>query len=910
MAKRSESEQVAAGYADAERAARLVQRLPDSTGLGPELLALLEQLCLRAPDPDGALHNAARVLEARREHLGGPARKGSLAPLVLISASSRFLASHLAARPRLVDLLAHPRFSRRSRSALSAQRAALKLLRGLDPKDGKAADRLHARLRHHKVIEILRIALRDLSGRAMIPEQTAELSRLAAASFEVALRFHYQRLCFLHGAPAGRTPDSQSGFCVLGMGKLGGEELNFSSDVDVLYVYDQDGRTQGGSAGALDHFAFYARLAEEVTRAVGAPLDGGFVFRVDLDLRPEGRSGPLVNSLRGLEIYYEAQGAAWERFAWLKARPIAGALAVGDEAIRKLQPFVYRKYLDLQAIEAMRALKARAEREAAKRGGLDLKLGPGGIREVEFFCQALQLLHGGRDANLRERNTLRALERLLFAGLISARDRDALAEAYLLLRKLEHRVQMVAERQTHQMPTDAQELELLARRAGFATSAALELELTRHRAEVKARFSDLLRVAGEEPEAIDARAEQAADPQTPDEELREALRGLGFIDPDAAALELARLRKRRGTPFSPSAPPELAARASSLIAELAKVPDPDRALRHLADLFGQLAEPQATARLFAASPRTARLLLSLFGSSDFLSRSLLRHPELIDSLVHRGSAPLSREKAELRAGLTQRLGALPADDVEGQLSELRRFHNEEILRIGLHDVAGALEPEAVGEQLSDLADVSVEACLSLATHELERRDGKLLRAPGSPDADEPRLVIIALGKLGGRELGYHSDLDSDLPLLRQGRDARAAAHPGARAVRAHRPADDQPPLAGAARGDPLPHRHPAAAERERRSPGGLVRCARPLSRGAGRQHAALARRERAPRRLGLGAPGALARTGGGRRRRAVRARLSRGAHPQPLPQARRRRPSRGRARAVRDARADGARNCR
>ncbi len=849
-----------AGYEQPERAEKQLQRLAAVAGLSEAALASLDRLCRRSADPDGALAGAARALEARFERLGGPAREASLPPLVLIASASKFLAAHLAARPRLLDLLAHPRFSRRARSAASALKAALRLLR--DPRDarnpgaakepgasaevqassranasaiksledlnirsfniatsessdnqntqssnesrggasgaGGSVERFHARLRRHKLVEILRIALRDLSGRAPIPESTAELSRLAAGAFEAAVRFHYRRLCAAHGTPAGSGLDAPSGFCVLGMGKLGGEELNFSSDVDVLYVYDKDGRTAGdaGGRGAIDHFAFYAKLAEEVTRAVGAALEGGFVFRVDLDLRPEGRSGPVVNSLRGLELYYEAQGADWERFAWLKARPIAGAQGVGEAALRAMQPFVYRKYLDIEAIRAMRALKARAERESAKRGGVDLKLGPGGIREVEFFCQALQLLHGGRDPNLRERNTLRALERLLFAGLISARDRDALSEAYLLLRTLEHRVQMVAERQTHQLPAEPAELGRLARRSGLATREELERALARHRGEVQSRFSDLLRVArDDEPEQLDANALIAADPQSEPQspEVLEALRALGFAQPDAAALELARMRKRKGTPFSPAAPPELAARAPWLLAELAKVPDPDRALRHLADLFGQLAQPSATARLFAGSPRTARLLLSLFGASDFLSRSLLRHPELIDQLVHRGSAPLSREKAELRALMYQRVEPFisPLEpDVEAALSELRRFHNEEILRIGLHDVAGALDPEAAGEQLSDLADVCVESCLALAQRETERVYGKLTprappagppEAPGATVAAEaaaaghatqglhdnkviapraaPSLVVIALGRLGGRELGYHSDLD-------------------------------------------------------------------------------------------------------------------------------------------------------
>ena len=764
-----------------ERAARLLARLPAETGFGPAQVAQLEALCARSADPDGALQGAARALQARFERLGGPARATALAPLVTLAAASQFLPALLAARPRLVDLLSHPRFQRQTRGHASARGAALHLLRGLRPDDPKAGALLATRLRRHKLIEVLRIALRDLLGRARIPEATAELSHLAAASFEAAVRFHYARLCSLHGAPEGRAAPvarnlaAASGFCVLGMGKLGGNELNFSSDVDVLYVYDTHGHTQGGPSGALDHFGFYARLAEEVTRAIGAQLEGGFVFRVDLDLRPEGRSGPLVNAMRGLELYYEAQGAAWERFALLKARPIAGDLAVGEEALRRLQPFVYRKYLDLGAIEAMRALKARAEREAARRGGLDLKLGPGGIREIEFFAQALQLLHGGKDANLRERNTLKALDRLLFAGLIPARDRDELSEAYLLLRKLEHRAQMVAERQTHLLPDDRKELERMARRSGFANAAALEVDLSAHRARVHARFGDLLRVAGGEAEPADPRAQLAADAATPEPERVAAMAALGFLDAEASSAELLRLRRRRGTPFDPSAPLEFAWAAPWLLGELAKVPDPDQALRHLADLFGVLAEPAATSRLLAGSPRTARMLLALFGSSDFLSRSLLRHPELIDQLVHRGSAPLHRQLDELRAALAERLARLSEGDGEGTLGEIRRLRNEEVLRIGLHDIAGALEPESVGAQLSDLADLCVESCLALAEKDARRREGvphvsenpegaeaRLAEARLGAEAGsgaEAHLVVVALGKLGGRELGYHSDLD-------------------------------------------------------------------------------------------------------------------------------------------------------
>ena len=718
------------GWEDAERAARLIARIPLETGLSQDVSGELAALCRKSADPDGALAGSVRALAAHKDRFAAPGPVAALAPLVRVCAASKFLAQTLSARPRLVDLLASSRF---------AHRPTPLHLHGV-----QGATSLARRLRRHKQVEMLRIALFDLSG-GSVQEVTRALSHLASSTFHAAVRFHYQRLCAQHGPPAGRTATGPSGFCVLGMGKLGGDELNFSSDADVLYLYDQDGKTAGG----LDHFAFYARLAESVTAAVGSPQatpEGGFVFRVDLDLRPEGRSGPIVNAIRGLELYYEAQGAAWERFALLKARPIAGDLATGEEALRRLAPFVFRKYFDLKAIDEMRQLKARAEKDAARAPGIDLKLGKGGIREIEFFVQALQLLHGGRDANLRVRGTLKALERLLYAGLVSSRDRDELSEAYIALRRLEHRVQMVGERQTHSIPEDPAEQSRLARRTGYTDAAAMLRELSVHRAQVEARFQDLLRVAGGGAAGEDPQAAAAADPLASEEERAAALAELGFQQPDASAEELSRLAKMRGTPFSADSSQQ--SFGPLLVQELAAAPDPDQALRHLADLFGATANPRGTSDLLAQSPRTARLLISLFGSSDFLSRGLLRHPELIDQLVHRGSAPLVREAFELRAELAQRL-ASQAGDLEGVLTELRRFRNEEVLRVGLHDVAGALDIDQVARQLSDLADLCVEQCFALAKAEVEKRDG----------ATAASMVVIALGKLGGRELGYHSDLD-------------------------------------------------------------------------------------------------------------------------------------------------------
>jgi glutamate-ammonia-ligase adenylyltransferase len=311
---------------------------------------------------------------------------------------------------------------------------------------------------------------------------------------------------------------------------------------------------------------------------------------------------------------------------------------------------------------------------------------------------------------------------------------------------------MVAERQTHSLPADPAERARLARRAGLPDAAALDQELELRRAQVQARFDDLLRVAGGGPPPVDDRAATALDAHASESDQLGALASLGFFDPETAAAELARMARKRGSPFSAASPPSLQQAGPALLAEVGATPDPDQALRHLADLFGVLAAPAQTAEVLANSPRTARLLLSLFGSSDFLSRSLLRDPELIDELLRHGSAPMHRPLPELRSELQARLGPREAEQA---LAELRRFHNEEILRIGLHDIAGALDVEQVTGQLSDLADAAVEACLQLAERETLLRDGP----PRHPDGTPATLVVVGLGKLGGRELGYHSDLD-------------------------------------------------------------------------------------------------------------------------------------------------------
>lgn len=718
-----------------ERIDRLLKRHPAKAD---EAVAL----CRLAPDPDLALAGVERYADAAG---GLPPERDLLEALTLLCGGSRMAAQLLAKEPGLLrrsarspDLL-HPRTER------SIRRLLLRASRPIPLEDVAGFYRL---LRRVRAREVLRIILRDLR-RARMKEVTGELSSLATACVDAAIRFHDRRLRARHGAPEGlEDREPGAGFCALAMGKLGACELNFSSDIDLIYVYSHDGQTKGDRP--LDHFTYFTKLSEAVTEAIAKATEDGIVFRVDLNLRPDGRSGPIVNSIRAAELYYQSYGRSWERNAMLKARSGSGDVAVGDELLKLLAPFIWRRSLDLDVVAEIKAMKDRIDARAGAEGRADLKLGRGGIREAEFFVSALQLLHGGRPGHeaLRERAVLPALERLLFAGIVPANDRDALADAYLFLRRAEHRVQMVDGAQTHRLPPPEERL-ALARAMGYATVDAFEAALAGHRERVAALFSDLLG-RGEDRPPIDPELALLLDPTVERERRAEIALRRGFGDADRAIASIDAMGRRR-TPFAPTGDPEAAV---ALLVEAIATPDPDQALSHLADFASALQAPEPYFKLLGERRRVARLLLSLFGTSDFLSKRFLRHPEMIDALLREDQIALVKEKERLGEELDERLAAFdPAmqidEAMERKLGEVRRFRNEEMLRIAIHDIAGSIDLGSVAAQLSAVAEVCIGRCLALAEEES--------RAKGY--APPGRLCVVGMGKLGGRELGYHSDLD-------------------------------------------------------------------------------------------------------------------------------------------------------
>src|SRR6266511_2341183 len=671
--------------ASTERLARLEKRFPDR-------LETLLAAARAAPDPDLALAGIERYADVAG---APPAEQDLLDALALLAGSSRMIPALLARDPRLLRRAARSPLLERSRAEPDLRRVIERTARQVAADDVEGFNRL---LRQVRAREVVRISLRDLR-RARVKEVTGELSALATACLDAAIRFHDRRLRARHGPPAGLAArEPGTGFCALAMGKLGARELNFSSDVDLVYVYDRDGETEGERA--ITHFAYYAKLAELVTESIAKPTEDGFVFRVDLNLRPDGQNGPIVNSLHAAELYYQTFGRSWERNALVKARAGAGDLAVGDELLRQLDPFIWRRSLDLTVVEEIQAMKARIDARAGAEGKDDLKLGKGGIREAEFFVAALQLLHGGREEEraLRERAVLPALDRLLFAGIVPAKDRDELADAYLFLRRAEHRVQMLEGAQTHRLPP-AGERRWLSRSMGYATAEAFEEALAAHRERVARLFAGLLGTgAGAVP--LDPDLALLADPQVERERRVEIASRRGLLDPDRVLASIDVMARRR-TPFSTLGDP---AAAVALLSDALGTPDPDQAIAHLSDFAAALTNPEPYFRMLAEHRRVARLLLSLFGTSDFLSKRFLRHPELIDMLLREDQSRLEKEREGFRRELDDRLAQL---------------------------------------------DPSLERCLALAEAEAA---AKGVAPPG-------RLCIIGMGKLGGRELGYHSDLD-------------------------------------------------------------------------------------------------------------------------------------------------------
>lgn len=754
------------GYLYGARSALNIQLIKGSFPV--EILHRIVVCSLLTPSPDMALNafeRLAGVIPAEDlDHLSQ--RRKRLAQFILLCGASPFLVNLIFKDPTLFRHLFLENRIDISRSDVDMLAALREEVKEIDNLDFTSLLRV---LRCFKRAEVLRIAARDLNGLAPLEEVTSELSSLAAASLQLAYETCRRCLEKEYGVPLMQTENGlrEAQMTIVGMGKFGGNELNFSSDIDIIYFYETDrGETSGidngsgSSKGVVSLHTFFTRLAEMISRALSQVTEDGFVFRVDVGLRPEGKSGDMAVSLRSAEVYYESWGQSWERTAMLKGRPVAGSLELGEQLLRALQPFVYRKYLDYNLIEDMKNMKLKIDASLirSKEGETNLKLGRGGIREIEFFIQALQLVYAGKNPKLRNRNSLFSLTTLLHARLISEEDHQKLSDAYRFLRTVEHRIQVVQERQTHNLPVKQEELLALARRCGFLRPDGLErfqCVLEGHRANVSAIYGNLFYSSDEKlQQDINPEALFLLDQKADSDLVKDMLAERHFEDVDRAYDNLLILRDgpAKGN-LTERSRRTLEKISPLLVQELFESPDPDMALGNLERFLKIIGTRSSSCALLAENRETLKLLVSLFGISEFLSKIMIGHPELLESMVNSSYGYKSREmmESELSAVLEQ------SDYLEEQLDLLRRYRNEEFLRIGMSDIHGRLGQSEITTQLTMLGETCLNAAYRLAVQDL-KRFGRPTFLTGREYA-EAHLAVIAMGKMGGGELNYHSDLD-------------------------------------------------------------------------------------------------------------------------------------------------------
>lgn len=623
-----------------------------------------------------------------------------------------------------------------------------------DLEDGPDLYRVLRRLRHRALV---RIALREVLRLADVDQTSAEMAALAGATIDTALAVCRRTQEARHG----RAQDAAGApvpLVVLGMGKLGGRELNLGSDVDVCFFYGTDDATVGDGLDITVH-ELYARTATRTVKALADVTEDGFCFRVDLRLRPEGSRGPVVNSLASAERYYESFGRTWERAALLRAEPVAGDTGFGEELLGVLRPFVFRRSVDPSIAREMSDMLKRSRREARVDGEADVKLGRGGIREAEFFVQTLQLVWGGRHPELQVRGTVDALWRLRAAGLVTHRELEDFGAAWALLRRVEHRIHVWAGYQSHTLPPAGEEREAFAVSLGFHDAASLERALSDARTRISELFATLME-DGEPTDTLpdlDALLDDVAAGASAQAVAEQVADLLPVGDPDEAASYLLRLGRHANAPLGPVARERAPELGETLLREAMHAADPDMALRFLADFFARMGSALGYDRTLARNPTLVRRMVSLFGASATLSSALVAHPEEVDEALVLGGAPGGVEIAEAHDAppICFREGALP--EPETFVGALRSAKRQVTLQVGVAYINGELDLEQVEDRLSTLAERQVRAALRYATEELVARFGE--PRPEADDDTPATMVLVGMGKLGGRELGFGGDLD-------------------------------------------------------------------------------------------------------------------------------------------------------
>ena len=627
-------------------------------------------------------------------------------------------------------------------------------------KDVQDEKQLGQILRNIRRREMVRICWRDICGWADLLETTVDLSYFADACLDRSLTFLYEKLATTYGIPTGLDGTPQQ-LVIISMGKLGGMELNFSSDIDLIFAYPQSGNTTGGST-SIRNEEFFTRLCRSLVNAIGASTSEGFVFRVDLRLRPDGENGPLVMTFDNMETYYQSQGREWERYAWIKARISAGDKKAGAQLLDRLRPFVFRRYLDYGAFDSLRSMKEKIVQEIKrKKMEENIKLGPGGIREIEFFGQAFQLLRGGVIPALQERNILTVLKTLHENGFISQHVWRQLQNAYIFLRTTEHHLQEVSDQQIHLLPSDPLGKARLALSMGFDNWETFATQLAEHRKHVHHHFNGLLAIQDSH-EVEDQKKKELADVW---QDLRktdfnkQVLIRAGFDEPEKIINLLEYLSNDSSTRALSSQGRKRLDKLVPIVLEAVGISQrPTLILNRIIDLIKTIERRTSYLALLLENPSTLSHLVDLSDASPWIVTFLAHHPVLLDELLDPRTLYTPPDKTELRKEIKHRLDQVTADDLEYQIEQLCIFKQVNTLRVSAADVTGALPLMRTSDHLTEIAETVLEQVLDLSWQHLVKKHGKPTCILDDRNCDRG-FVVIAYGKLGGIELGYTSDLD-------------------------------------------------------------------------------------------------------------------------------------------------------
>ncbi|WP_111498272.1 bifunctional [glutamate--ammonia ligase]-adenylyl-L-tyrosine phosphorylase/[glutamate--ammonia-ligase] adenylyltransferase [Marinobacter bohaiensis] len=623
---------------------------------------------------------------------------------------------------------------------------------------------LHRALRLFRRESMFRILFRDFVRLGDLHETMTAASALADVAIDAALDWLHADACQQWGTPYGADPfdggEVPQHLVVLGMGKLGGRELNVSSDIDLIFGFPSNGETRGGRR-PIDNQQFFTRLGQRLIQALDQMTADGFVFRVDMRLRPYGQSGALALSFGALEAYYQDQGREWERYAMVKARVVAGDQRAGTVLMDALRPFVYRKYIDFSAFESLRSMKSMINREVRRKGmENNIKLGSGGIREVEFIVQAFQLIRGGRDRELQQRELLTILPELVQLELLPQAVAGELSEAYVFLRNLEHALQGMADQQTQELPDTAEAQARVALVMGFDDWAGCKQALDSHRERVAHHFADIIASEDDEAEEQEASARwqeiwlAELEPEVAQKRLARA----GFERAEASLELLATLRRSRSAQMMQTEGRRRLNRFMPVLLEaLSQVEAPSQTLERVLQLVEAVLRRTAYLLLLLENPAALRELVRLCSESPWIASQLAETPLLLDELLNAASLYHPPTKQELEDDLRQQLLRIPLEDLEEQMEVLRHFKKAHILRVAASELRGTLPLMKVSDYLTWIAEVVLDHVVEVAFSNLVSRHGYPREEDGS--ACDSDFAIIGYGKLGGIELGYTSDLD-------------------------------------------------------------------------------------------------------------------------------------------------------